>query len=158
MSESQGTSSQPLKYAAAAAQTIRLEVKRAGGRYQTSHQMDGCSDELFIEYDKLRNVRVRVGKDKSVETLTDREKAARYVYGKLLQEVKGWGDPKGANVDDKIARMVVEDGLFVCVTEAEEREPEIRDAKADPRWAKPPEEPRSLRCRLHSEAPPTTRC
>lgn len=144
------------RYNAGAEQTIPLEVVRGGRRYQTQHRLGPCSDEMFIEYDKLMNIRVRVNPDKTVETLKDRDKAARYVYsggedstGGLLQEVKGWGDPMGANVDDKIARMVVEEGLFVCIVERSDAEPELGDAEKEKPWEKPTEEAITLRCRFN---------
>ena len=152
MSESQETKTPVLIYDADGAQEIPVEVKR-GKRYPTRHTIRGCTDESYVEYDKMRNVRLRVGKDKSVETLTDREKAAMYLYGELLEAVKGWGAENGENVDEPIARMVIEDGLLICAVDEDDEVPAIGDAEADRPW-----EPKSdegyfvpLRCRFNGE-------
>lgn len=134
MSQEQNRTEEPILYDADAAQTIPLEITRGGRRYPTRHAIGPCPDDLYVEYDKQRNPRVRVGRDKTVESLDDAEKATSFLYREVLESVTGWGDPRGANVDERVARMVIEGGLLICAVDEDEEAPEVGDAEEDRPW------------------------
>lgn len=148
-----GVQAEVVLYDADAVQTIFVEVTRGQRRYPTYHTINPCSDEKFVEFDKLKNVRVVVAQDKTISSLADREKACGVLYRELLEQVKGWGDTAGSNVDESISRMVVEGGLFICAVDEDGEEPEVGNADEDRPWERSASDDAGipLRCRFNGE-------
>lgn len=152
--EQQQDQTAPVLYDAAAAHTIPVTLTRTikGQRknYKVLHQLSACSNETYIDYDKARNVRIRVHKDKSVETLADEREAADFLYGQLLAEVRGWGDPQGANVDAEHADLVIRGGLLAAIVIKGDAPVVLGNADEDQPWQQTEEvEPLNLHCRFN---------
>lgn len=141
-------------YDADAAQIIKVTLTRAGKAYEVFHTLRACTDANFTDYDKAKKARLRVHTDKSIERITDDKGAALYLYGALLDAVRGWGDPAGANVDERQRRMVVEQGLLLCAADTgDEGEGALPgNAEEDRPWETPEDGGEiRLRCRFQGE-------
>jgi hypothetical protein len=138
-------------YDADAQQTVYLEVTRDGRVYDVFHTIRPCTDEQYVEYGKALKPKLRVHPDKSVERLTDVQGASEFLYGDLLDEVRGWGDPKGANVDAKQKRLVIAGGLLLCVTDRDDEAVLKGNADEDRPWEKPERSAIPVRCRFNGE-------
>lgn len=147
-------SQETILFNADAEQRIKLPVTRGGKKYEVFHTLKPCEDGTYLDYEKTLKPRLRVHKDGSVERITDKQKAAEFLYAALLKQVAGWGDPAGANVDEKQRRKVIEEGFLICVVDREEEPPPVAgDAEQDKPWELPEmsTEVIKLRCRFNGE-------
>lgn len=152
----EGTTQQTVLYNADASQTVMLEVTRDGKLYDVFHTIKPCSDEKYIEYGKALKPKLRVHPDKSVERLTDVQGGSEFLYGKLLDEVRGWGDPRGKYVDGKQMRLVIAGGLLLSVTDSGDGAVLKGNADEDRPWEKPERSAIRVRCRFNGDELVTT--
>lgn len=82
-------------YDAAAEQVIPLRVEHKGKRIKVAHRLGPLTDDLLLEYERRRNVRLRKASDSEIdepgmEQSSDSYSAAEWLWDQLALSVSGY--------------------------------------------------------------------